>query len=173
MIRPEVRAGINRYREAVFGGGLTLVGLYWVLKSSGLLGLLGPLLVVIGLALVWIGIQRGRFRTDGDGPGAVQVDEGQIAYFGPISGGVVAVRELERVTLDGESTPPHWLLEQPGTPPLSIPLDAHGADALFDAFASLPGLRTERMLSELRKGPAMAVVIWERSPARPSGARLH
>ena len=42
------------------------------------------------------------------------------------------------------------MLVQPGQPPLQIPLTATGAEALFDAFATLPGIRTERMLREMR-----------------------
>ena len=37
--------------------------------------------------------------------GAVQVDEGQIAYFGPLTGGTVAVRDLQRLRLDGGAKP--------------------------------------------------------------------
>ena len=54
-----------------------------------------------------------------------------------------------------------------------IPVNAAGADALFDAFATLPGLRTERMLSELSEDGRAAVVIWERTPLRPQAVRLH
>jgi hypothetical protein len=44
---------------------------------------------------------------------------------------------------------------------------------LSDAFATLPGLRTERMLSEMNTSEDQAVVIWERSPLRPAHVRLH
>lgn len=44
-----------------------------------------------------------------------------------------------------------------------IPVDADGAEALFDAFAALPGLKTERMLATLRAESETAVLIWERS----------
>jgi hypothetical protein len=123
--------------------------------------------------LIWIGVQRARFRIDAGGAGAVQVDEGQITYFGPLTGGATAVADLERLTLDRGLTPAHWRLDAADTPALLIPVNAEGADALFDAFARLPGLRTERMLSELTKGQDQAVVIWERNPLRPAHIRLH
>ena len=44
-----------------------------------------------------------------------------------------------------------------------IPVDAEGADELFDAFAALPGLKTERMLAQLRSRPDLPVLIWERT----------
>jgi hypothetical protein len=118
-------------------------------------------------------VQRARFRDAGDGPGAVQVDEGQIAYFGPLTGGVVALTALERLSLDATQEPAQWLLEVPGQEALLIPVNAAGSEALFDAFATLPGLRTERMLSELRGTRRHAVVIWERTPLRPAHALLH
>ena len=52
-----------------------------------------------------------------------------------------------------------------------IPIDADGADALFDAFASLPGLKTERMLAQLHDAPTTPVVIWERAGADLSQMR--
>ncbi len=47
-----------------------------------------------------------------------------------------------------------------------MPLAAEGADALFDAFATLPGIRTERMLAEMRRGGDHPVVIWQAPTAR-------
>ena len=172
FIRPELRAAIKRWHECLIGAGLLMLALmFW--RAGGLLSYLAPFVVFGALGLVWIGFQRGRFRGTGIGVGTVQVVEGQITYFGPQSGGAVAVAELERLTLDGTAHPPHWRLTQEGLPELAIPVDAHGADALFDAFSRLPGLRTERMLSELSGNADQAVVIWERAPLRPPHAQLH
>jgi hypothetical protein len=64
-------------------------------------------------------------------------------------------------------------LDAPGQDPVMIPINAAGSDALFDAFARLPGLRTERMLAEMKAQHGHAVVIWERTPLRPAHALLH
>ncbi|MEP6017401.1 MAG: hypothetical protein ABJ251_02830 [Paracoccaceae bacterium] len=173
FIRPEASAVLTRWREVLVGLAVLLLGLWWLFFVGGLLGYLGPFVALAGSALIWIGVQRGRFRRAGDGQGSVQIDEGQIMYFGPHAGGAAALRELERLTLNGAAKPPHWRLEQKGQPALLIPLNAVGADLLFDAFASLPGLKTARMLSELESSPAQAVVIWERQPMRPAGTALH
>lgn len=173
FLRPEARAAIWRWRETLIGGGLILLGIWWVLGPGRLLTIPGIAAMAAGMAAVWIGVQRARFRGPGDGAGAVQVDEGQITYFGPLTGGAVALRELERLSLDATLHPAHWRLDQPGHPSLLIPVNAAGSEALFDAFAALPGLQTERMLAELRSGRAQAVVIWERSPLRPEHALLH
>ena len=173
FFRPEAREALWRWREVLSGTGVILLGLWMIIGPGFLVGLLGYAALLAGAALVWIGIQRARFRGPGDGAGAVQVDEGQVTYFGPLTGGTIALRELESLTLDGAMHPAHWQLVQPGQAPLYIPVNAAGAEALFDAFAALPGLRTERMLSALNANPHQAIVIWHRGPLRPEGTLLH
>lgn len=173
FIRPEAQAAIWRWREIIVAAVVLLMGLRWVLGAFGLLFWGGWLLLALGTALAVVGAQRMRFRLGAGGPGVVQVDEGQIAYFGPLTGGAVAVSELTQLVLDHTASPAHWVLQQPGQEPLHIPVTASGTEILFDVFASLPGLRTERMLSELRRGGAHRVVIWEKQNTRPPAQRLH
>jgi hypothetical protein len=173
FFRPEAKAALWRWREVLIAIGLVLLGLWWIMGPGRLLALPGWALVLAGSAFALVGVQRARFRGAGDGPGAVQVDEGQVAYFGPLTGGVVALTALERLSLDATMNPAHWRLDAAGQDTVFIPVNAAGSDALFDAFATLPGLRTERMLTELGAGRRHAVVIWERSPLRPAHALLH
>lgn len=173
FIRPEARAQIWRLRELLAAAAILLLGVYWVLGPGGLLGWLGWTLIVAGGFLAIIGIRRLQFRQAGRGPGVVQVDEGQIAYFGPLTGGAVAMSELNRLILDPTSRPAIWILEQPGNAPLHIPVNADGAEALFDAFAALPGLKTTRLLAHLNGSSPMPTVVWEKSSQRPEQLRLH
>ena len=173
FIRPEAKLTLWRWREVLLAGLVLLVGLSWISGPGGLLGWLGWVLVFAAAALAIIGIQRARFRTGAGGPGVVAIDEGQITYLGPLDGGMVATREIERLALDPTSSPAHWVLEQPGQPALHIPVNAEGAEALFDVFSALPGLKTEQMLTELNGKGAHQVVIWERTPTRPTHLRLH
>ena len=173
FIRPEVKAGLTRWREALAGAGVALLGLYWALSVGGLLGWIGWLLLPAGAGIAVIGFQRARFRSDGRGPGVVMIDEGEITYMGPLSGGSVSVADLERLVLDPSSRPTAWVLEEPGQPILHIPVNADGAGDLFDVFSTLPGLKTERMLAELNGQGVHPVVIWERHPLRPAHQRLH
>ncbi|WP_299546712.1 hypothetical protein [uncultured Tateyamaria sp.] len=163
FFRPEAKAVLWRWREVLAGIALAILALWWLAQARGVLGYIAPVMLVGAGALIMVGLQRGRFRGAGGGLGTVQVDEGEVTYFGPLSGGSVSMREVQRLTLDGAQTPAHWRLDQPHHPPLMIPVDADGADALFDAFAALPGLKTERMLAQLRAGPDTSVLIWERS----------
>ncbi|WP_171171278.1 hypothetical protein [Ruegeria sp. HKCCA0370] len=173
FIRPEAKLALWRWREVLVAGFVLILGLSWINGPGGLLGWIGWLLVAVAITLAVIGVQRARFRTGTGGQGVVTVDEGQITYFGPLDGGIIATREIERLALDPTSTPAHWVLEQPGQAVLHIPVNAEGAEALFDVFSALPGLKTEHMLAELNGGSAHPVVIWERTPSRPPHLRLH
>ncbi|OIQ30150.1 MAG: hypothetical protein BM562_09940 [Alphaproteobacteria bacterium MedPE-SWcel] len=173
FIRPEASAAIWRWREMLAALVLLAIGLRWALMSVGIMQMTGWACIALAVVLAIVGGQRMRFRLGSGGPGVVQVTEGQISYFGPLTGGAVARSEIEILRLDHTARPSHWVLEQPGQPPLAIPVTATGAEALFDVFASLPGLKTERMLSELHhKGPHQ-VVIWQRSPDAHPAHWLH
>lgn len=173
FVRPEARAALWRVRELLIALGMGCLGLFWGTQSGGLLGWLGWAILALGVVFAVMGAQRLRFRLGIGGPGVVQIDEGQISYFGPLSGGAIALSELSRIVLDPTSKPRHWVLSMPGQPDLHIPVTAEGADALFDAFSALPGLRMERMLSEMHKPDTHQVVIWERNPERVSRRSLH
>lgn len=168
FIRPEVATLLHRWRGVLLGAAVALLGLWWVTSSTGLLGWIGWPVLAAGLALAFTGLQRLRFVTGRGGPGVVSITEGQVAYFGPLTGGVVALSELDRLEIDHSGQPAHWRLHQPGQPMLAIPLTAENAEALFDIFAALPGLSTERLLSQMRPLGAHIAVIWHRDapPAR-------
>lgn len=162
FFRPEARAALWRWREVLTGVALAGIGLWWVLTTIGLLHWLGYLAMALAAAILVMGLQRARFRGRSGGPGLVTVDEGQVAYFGPLTGGIVAIRDLSALLLDPCARPAHWVLSTPDQPDLHIPVNAEGAEALFDAFATLPGLRTEHMLAQMRRLPAHPTVIWQR-----------
>lgn len=162
FIRPEIRLTLLKWRDAMIGAGVLALGLYWA-SGFGILRWIGVALAVIGGALIYSGLQRARFLSGKDGPGVVSLDEGQISYFGPISGGVVAMSDLSLLMLDPTQKPAVWVLQQPGQADVHVPINAEGAELLFDAFASLPGIRTTNMLTTLKSKPDHPVVIWAKS----------
>ncbi|SDF29333.1 hypothetical protein [Limimaricola pyoseonensis] len=164
LLRPEARAMLWRGREVIAGLAVAGLGLWWALTSFGILQWLGWLLAALGGGLVVGGIQRWRFRQEGRGPGIVRIDEGRVAYMGPLTGGTVDLDAVTRLRLDRSARPAHWLLET-GSEVLAIPVTADGAEALFDAFAALPGLKRGRMLELLNGTGRDAVTVWTR-PAR-------
>lgn len=162
FIRPEVRAALRKWRDVLIGACLLLLGLYWA-SGFGILRWVGVALAILAGALVYSGLQRARFLSGKDGPGVVSLDEGQISYFGPMSGGLVSIRDLSLLMLDPTQKPPVWVLQQPGQADVYIPVNAEGADILFDAFAALPNIRTAHMLATLKSTPDHPVVIWAKS----------
>ncbi len=174
MIRPEAAAALRRWREVLVGLAALLLGLYWAfLTGGGLLHWVGYVVAFGGAALILAGLQRARFRQGGGGPGIVQVIEGRISYFGPLSGGIIDLEDLRQLTLDQTARPAHWMLHAPGQPPLAIPTNAEGADQLFDAFATLPGIRTEHMLRQMHAEAGHVVVIWQSPDTQSATRRLH
>lgn len=163
FIRPEAQAVFLRWREALIGILVVALGLYWT-TGTGLLQWVGGVVAIGGAILTFTGLQRARFRVGNGGVGVVTVDEGEISYFGPFNGGTVSIRELNMLSLDPTSTPPVWVLSQPGQADLYIPVNAEGTDQLFDAFAALSGIRTDHLLTALNKGADDVVVIWAKRP---------
>ncbi len=137
FLRPELRAALKRWREAVIGVGVALLGA-WSLAAGGLLAWIGVALLAAGAALVAAGVQRGRFRRAATGAGVVQVVEGQLAYFGPTDGGTMAIADISDVA--SRDAPPRWIIAARDGTVLTIPKDAVGAEALFDVFMAVPGL---------------------------------
>jgi hypothetical protein len=52
-------------------------------------------------------------------------------------------------------------------------VDARGTDGLFDAFASLPGLRIEQMLSMLSREITKPTLIWQQNTYLDPDRFLH
>jgi hypothetical protein len=163
FFRPEVRALLWRWRDTIAGVVLIALGLWWGLRAFGAVQWLGYVVIVGGIILTAAGVQRARFRQDGIGSGVVQINERRLSYFGPLDGGVIDVADLTKLELDPSGHPdPNWVLSGVGGQTLSIPINATGAEALFDVFAALPGIKTGDMLDVLSRTPDARVTIWAR-----------
>ncbi|PWR04411.1 hypothetical protein DKT77_01665 [Meridianimarinicoccus roseus] len=171
FVRPEVIAAARRWREALAGAAVMAAALWLWREGLGVVHWLALPVAGCGLALLVVGVQRGRFRGAGDGPGVVQVTEAQIGYFGPLVGGVVAIDAVQAITLDPTGRPTHWVLDSPDAPPLHIPVTAKGADALLDAFTQLPGFRLEPVLRLLGRPGVRPSRVWAR-PGSMAGAAV-
>ena len=166
MIRPEARATLWRWREVLYAGAIALFGLWWAWGGLGIVKWIGFIILALAAILALAGIQRGRFRQTGKGPGVVQVAERRLAFFGPLEGGAMDIADLTRLELDPTSYPtPSWRLTGMGGESLAIPVNATGAEALFDLFGSLEGINTEAMLDVLSQKPDQTVEVWAKSRA--------
>jgi len=161
LIRDDLLAAARRGRELIAAGLVALAGLWLMWLGGYLLFPVGTL--ILAICAVWVRQtwRRLRFSQDLAAPGMVEVDEGQVGYLGPTFGGFVALPELTELrilTLQGQRL---WRLKQSDGQALLIPVSAAGADRLFDAFASLPGMDSQALVAAAG-GTAGDGVVWRR-----------
>ena len=173
MIREGAREALWRWREVAAAGVVVAFGL-WVASRGGLVLLpFGGLVAALGAGLAVQAWRRLRFAQGAGAPGIVEIDEGQISYMGPQLGGFVSVPELVEVRLVGLRGRRLWRLKQADGQVLLVPVDATGAEALFDVFAALPGMDMPALLAALAPEAAaegrglvvgeVAQVLWRRA----------
>jgi len=161
FMRPAARAALWRLRGLALALAVAAAGLWWGVTAFGPLRWLGWAVLALGVAMALAALQRLRFGRHSGGPGIVEVVERQLAYFGPLTGGVIDLDDLRRLDLDGSGLPAHWILTGPAGQMVEVPINATGADALFDAFAALPGLSAERLIAAVQSPPAGRLTLWE------------
>lgn len=167
FVRPELKQRIWRWREVLVGMFVASCGMLWAVTQNGILAALGTSLAIVGAVVVFAGFQRTRFRVGSGGPGVVQITERQVTYYGPFDGGAVSIDALGSVELDPSARPhPVWILSEIGGMTLHIPTHAENAEALFDVFSTLEGIRTENMLAQLRSNPGKRVRVWGKDQRR-------
>lgn len=149
MIREGARVALWRGREMIAAAAVAVFGLWVAAQGGWLLLPLGGLVAAFGAGLGVQAWRRLRFAQAAEAPGLVTVDEGQISYMGPQLGGFVSVPELVElrlITLRGRRL---WRLRQADGQVLLVPVDAAGAEALFDVYAALPGMDMPGLLAAL------------------------
>ncbi|MFA5538599.1 MAG: hypothetical protein WCZ72_11575 [Gemmobacter sp.] len=161
MIRPEVAALLIRGREVIAAGTVAALGFWALWRGSWPLAALGGVALAAGLFLAILALRRLRFRAGPGGPGVIEIDEGQVGWFGPGIGGFVSLAELAEIGLVTIAGLRCWRLRQSDGRLLLIPVEAEGAERLFDAFAVLPGLTGARLLAAL-DSPGDTPVVWRR-----------
>ncbi len=164
MIRPEIRDGLWRWREVLAALGLSAIGIWWAFASFGIVQWLGWGLAALGVGLAFAAAQKVRFRPLSEGPGVVTLDERRVTYLGPYDGGVADLDLMVQLDI----TPaPAWRLINGDGGYVDIPTDAMGVEALFDVFNTLPGIKTEYMLSLLNSPRPAIMTVWMAPDHRP------
>lgn len=185
MIRRDLLMRLHPWREVIAAGLTAGIGLWLFLRGGLFFQPLG--LGVIAIAAVWALAARRQmsFRRQIAAPGLVEVDEGAIRLYAvPVAqpalspvpvdsssrprpattfGGEVALRDLVEIRLLRLSGKPHWRLKTGDGQALLIPVDAAGADALANAFATLPGIEMGRLSAALSPNGAVMQTVWTRS----------
>jgi hypothetical protein len=156
-------AALMRWREVAVAVAIITLGVWIAAKPAGMIVTgFGYVLIALGTITLVPAVRRARFITGSEGPGIVQIDEGRILFMGPETGGAMALDDLRQLSLrsdrDGHSA---WVLAN-ATQLLVIPVDAAGADGLFDAFASLPGLHIDRLITSVQSRTRGSQRLWVR-----------
>jgi len=149
MIRPGARDFLQRWQELGFSLAVLAAGLWVMTRGGPVLLALGAAIALPGAALALLALRRQRFAPAAGAPGVVEVDEQQVGYLGPAGGGFVSLRELVELRLLARGGQRFWRLKQADGQALLIPVDAAGADRLFDAFSALPGLDSGALVAAL------------------------
>ena len=173
LIRPEVTDLIWRAREVIWAGLVVALGLWLIALGGYLLIPIGGVVGGVGLVLAVTAFRRMRFQQDVTAPGIVELDEAQVGYLGPELGGFLSLHELVELRILSLRGRRLWRLKQADGQALLIPVDAKGAERLYDAFAGLPGMDTAALVAALEPSalPAAAAltlaaetrVIWRRA----------
>lgn len=168
FLRPEAVDTLTRWREALIGLGLILFATWWGLGSHGFVRGAAIVIGAVGLAVLWGGIRRARFRPDSAGAGVVEVTERQITYFAPEGGHAVSLDALATVSIALQKNGPAWLFADETGKVLEIPVGARGAELLYDAVSALPGVDYPALLRAVDQPTPLPTLIWGKP--RP---RLH
>ena len=168
FIRPKARREIERWSEVAAAVGAALVGTL-LMRMGGFLFLpVGALLTLLSLGWLLNALRRLSFQRPVAAPGVVEVIEGQVGYFGPTFGGFVALDEVNELRLTDFHGARQWRLRTLSGEVLLIPIDATGAEKLFDAFATLPGIDMAALSVALNRG-ASTLPLWTRPAPRLPG----
>jgi hypothetical protein len=170
FLRPEALAALARWRKVAGALALAAAGL-WVAGLGGWFFLgAGALLAAAGAGGALLALRRLRFAREVTQPGVVEIDEGQVRYFGPEGGGFAAFADLVALDLLTDARGRRcWRLTEAEGGVLDIPVAALGADRLFEAFAAFPGLSSARLVAAIEAPAGPRRPLWRR--ARPEAHR--
>ncbi|MEZ5777353.1 MAG: hypothetical protein R3E44_03230 [Paracoccaceae bacterium] len=170
FVRPELASAFLRWREVAAAVGLGLFGAVLMRAGGWILWPFGGVLALVAAGWAIIALRRMRFVRRVIAPGVVEVDEGQVGYFGPTFGGFVALADLVELRLTDFHGARQWRLRTRSGEILTIPLDAAGAEKLYDAFAALPGIDMAAVTSALGRRTTTPT-LWKRHEPMLPGMR--
>ena len=166
FVRPEAISYFQNYRGFILSAMIVIAGVYILASSFGTTRIAGGIILIIGL-LVWHdAYRRFKFPDGRGGLGVLEVDERRVSYlFGGIETSI-SMDSLDRIELHrsvkGVVT---WIFYGPDGM-LSVPGDAGGTDALFDALVALPGINYSQAEAAMQGTDPDIFLIWQRNRAK-------
>lgn len=156
LLRGRLAARLQHSREVWAAAAVLALGLWVAARGGWFFGGLGLCLAALAAGWAVLALRRLRFRADPGAAGLVELDEGRLRYLHPTAGGEISLNDLAELRLLRLRGRPVWALKDLGGQRLLVPLQAAGAEALFDAFAALPGLSSADLVAALAPAPAAA-----------------
>ena len=150
------------WRETIIAIIFAGLGLNWILNSFGTLHTLGYGVLLTGMVLAYASYQRTRFKRTETGTGIVEFIEGQISYFGPETGAIFSINDINRLILDKSKYSSKWIIENTAGYQIEIPTNVEGNEVLFDVFNSLEGFQIHQMLEALSSSRCNKTVLWQK-----------
>jgi len=166
FVRPEAISYFQNYRGFILSAMIVLAGVYILASSFGTTRIAGGIILIIGLLVGHDAYRRFKFPNGRGGRGVLEVDERRVSYlFGGIETSI-SMDSLDRIELHrsvkGVVT---WIFYGPDGM-LSVPGDAEGTDALFDALVALPGINYSQAEAAMQGTDPDIFLIWQRNRAK-------
>jgi hypothetical protein len=92
----------------------------------------------------------------------VEFTEGQISYFGPKTGAIFSIEDIECLSIDKSNNSSIWIIERTANYRVEIPTNVEGNEVLFDVFNSLEGFQIHQMLEALSSSRCNKTVLWQK-----------
>ena len=150
------------WRETIVAMIFAGLGLYWTINSYGTLYFVGYGVLLFGIIFAYVGYQRACFKIKKTGGGIVEFKEGQISYFGPKTGAIFSIEDIECLSIDKSNSSSIWIIERTADYKVEIPTNVEGNEVLFDVFNSLEGFQIHQMLEALSSSRCNKTVLWQK-----------
>ena len=150
------------WRETMVAIIFAGLGLYWTINSYGTLYFIGYGVLLFGIIFAYVGYQRACFKRKETGGGIVEFTEGQISYFGPKTGAIFSIEDIECLSIDKSNSSSIWIIERTANYKVEIPTNVEGNEVLFDVFNSLKRFQIHQMLEALSSSRCNKTVLWQK-----------
>lgn len=150
------------WRETIVAMIFAGLGLYWTINSYGTLYFVGYGVLLFGIIFAYVGYQRACFKIKETGGGIVEFKEVQISYFGPKTGAIFSIEDIECLSIDKSNSSSIWIIERTADYKVEIPTNVEGNEVLFDVFNSLEGFQIHQMLEALSSSRCNKTVLWQK-----------
>lgn len=167
FVRPEVLAGLKRWRGVIEAAVFLVPGLWMMLVMFGLLRFIGAAVFLFGVALLIPGLRRARFNPKAGDRGVLEVNERQVTWFTADGGDVFSLEDVVRIEIETNDRGPFeddmlWYFTlSDGRRPEVIGAAAEG-DTIFDLLATFDNVNFENVIKASSSTICDRFLIWQK-----------